>query len=77
MGWPSKSGQVPVQRMTTAQTRSPHWIILGLLILCINTKQSNADVKELTGKCMQQVVVQIKKNFSSVVGKFKIVFGSV
>jgi hypothetical protein len=48
MGRPSISGQVPAQSKT-AQTRS-QWIILGLFILCINTKQSNADVKELTGE---------------------------
>lgn len=51
MGWPTINGRVPDLKASSVQIRPPHWIILGLLILCINTQQSTADVKELTGKC--------------------------
>lgn len=47
--------QVPIQRKFTTSTQS--WIIFCVFLLCVNFKQTNADVKELTGKCSVQVPI--------------------
>lgn len=48
MGWSSKKSAGHIL-LTTAQTR-PTRIIIGLLILCINTKLTSADGKEFSGE---------------------------
>ena len=59
MGWSSTSDQITAQRMLT-QTRSAQWIILCLFIISINTKQSYAEVKELTGKCKCRIALKFE-----------------
>jgi hypothetical protein len=53
MGWLKFDGQ-PGNR----PTRPAQWIIL-VLILCTITKHSNAEVKELTGKCKRSATTNV------------------
>lgn len=73
MGWSPTSGHVP---LATAQTRSPKWIILGLLVLCINTKLTSADGKEFTGKSSSSEINCFDNSRNSDDGNFRLTAAS-